>query len=211
MPKDTSEDELTPREELLFDIETDRIMAAATGPSTLSPEEDAKASDEVRRFLESQGVLLKAEHDPPTPALLQVSSLSLRIEPIATMAAADAVAAKLRWEAGEIRLLKSPMRSDLAVEVLVDEDRQADFDGVVFFVKIAESDRPIAVFAAASPVFCGVVAEELVHGATLALEWAEEKNLGEESLSALKRSQNNLRDPISLDRYEELIGRIEDA
>lgn len=211
MPKDIPGDELTPREQLLFDIETERIMAAVTGPSSLSPAETAAANEEVRRVLEAQGLFLNPEHGPPTPASLQTNALSLRIEPIATMAAADSVTAVVRWDAGQIRLLQSPMRSDLAVEVLVDPSRQAEFDGVVFFVEVAESARPVAVFAADSPVFCGVEAQELIHGAPLALEWTAEAGLGMESLPILERSVNSLRDPSGLDRYDELIGRIEEA
>jgi hypothetical protein len=209
--QDTPADELTPREQLWFDIETERIMAAATGPSPLSPEETARANEEVRRVLKAQGLFLKPESGPPTPSSLQITSLSLRIEPIATMAAADAVTAIVRWDAGEVRLLRSMMRSDLAVEVLVDPSRQAEFDGVVFFVEVTESTRPVAVFAAGSPVFCGVEAQDLIHGAPLALGWASEAGLGQESLPALNRSLNNLRDPSDLDRYDDLIGRIENA
>jgi hypothetical protein len=51
----------------------------------------------------------------------------------------------------------------------------------------------------------------LIHGAPLALGWASEAGLGQESLPALNRSLNNLRDPSDLDRYDDLIGRIENA
>lgn len=211
MPEHLPHRDMTPNEQLLFEIETDEITAAASGPVVLSPEEDAKAREAVLELLRSLNLPLPPEQDLRTPGSISLTSRTLKVDPIPTIAAADAVKATVDWEAGQVRLLQSSMGSDLAVEVTVDEDRRSEFEGFVFFVELTESAPPVAVFAGHSPVFTGVEPEALTHGASLTLRWAQLADIGRESLPALRRSLRNLRDPSSLEWYEGIIGQIEDA
>lgn len=211
MPENTPDREMTPNEQLLCEIETDEIMAAAEGAVALSPEDEAKARAAVRDFLISQGLPVPPENDLLTPVSAVFTSRTLKVEPIPTIAAADTVKSTVDWEAGQVRLLQSSMGSDLAVEVIVNEDRRSEFEEVVFIVEFSGLVFPVAVFAGHSPVFTGVEPEDLVRGALLTLRWAPLASVGSESLPTLERSLRNLRDPSSLEWYEKVIRRIKDA
>lgn len=200
----------SPEERLLYDMETDHMAEIAQGMPPLSPEEILVRREEVRRLLESHGLVLPSESqvfssDPPIIPF----SRQLVIEPLASYAAADIVKSVTPWECGVIRLLQSPMRADLAVEVLVNEERRQDFSEGLFIVRVGELGVPVAVLPNESPVFCRVYAEDLASGSVLSFQWLSLSELGAEQLHILKKSRRNLRDPASLDRYETLIGLLE--
>lgn len=211
MPEEIPDRAMTPNEQLLFDIETEEVMANASGDAAPSPEEDLKASEAVRAFLRLQGLPVAPEEALLTPGSVYSHWQALKLEPIPTIAAADDVRSIVAWEGGTIRFLQSPMASDLAVELVVDDARRSDFESVVFFVEISGMAPPVALFAGHSPVFTGVEPEVLVRGGALTLWWAPVGDLDRESLPALKRAQRNLRDPSGSDWYESVIRSIAGA
>ncbi|TWU00482.1 hypothetical protein Pla108_14330 [Botrimarina colliarenosi] len=133
----------------------------------------------------------------------------LHFGPIATLAAADLVKASVRWEAGNFRLLQSPMRADLAIDITIDEGRREEFVGVAFVFHPGGTLAPITFLADASPVFSRLYADHFAAGLQSKIDCVPIDDLTAEQLDGLKRSRRNLRDPGCLALYDEAVARAE--
>ena len=117
--------------------------------------------------------------------------------------------ATVDWEDGQIRFLQSPMRSDLAIEVLVNEEAAGKYRESLFLLSLSLSEWSLIVIPDESAIFCGVTAEAFSGGATISYELVSKQALSKEYLPALQYSKENLRSPRSLKLYRELINKVE--
>lgn len=195
---------MTPLERLLIDLETDQLAEADDRPPPTAAEV-SRACERATSLLVQHGLHAPGAVIPGSPSA--DLAYSVRFGPIATLAAADLVKATVPWDAGVIRLLQSPMRADLAIELVTDTAREEEFAETAFFLTLAGQADPIAVLPNGSPVFTRLFADDFRAETEAALLGVPIDDLTDEQIACLRRSQKNLRDPGSLPRYREAIDR----
>ncbi len=77
-------------------------------------------------------------------------------------ASADGIVSSSETDWGTVRLLRSPMRKELAVEIVSDSPEASLVDTNVFILLFEGQPRPVAVFANESPVFTNLYERNLV-------------------------------------------------
>jgi hypothetical protein len=197
-------EELDPYEALDLDLRLDQLEKEAQG-GRLTTDEVAAAMREATEILASHGITV-----PPRgvaePVTLPPRSFALHFEPLATLAASDYQIGSTRWQDGVLRLLLSPLRPDVLVELSIDGARRSDYEDCAFVVSLGEG-LAVTLLADASPVFTGLTADALRKAPPSAIEAVPLAVLSEEQRESLRRSRGNLRDPASIALYDTAIER----
>lgn len=195
---------MDPRRLLADDLYIEQLMREGEQLQPLTPDEEV----ECRRRLEAILAKLSIGGDRRIgTASRELQSFRVETTPIATLAAADVVKISQRFELGTIRLLQSPMRADLAIEVVLDDDRIAAYGNCVFFIGADDEKSPIAVIPNASPVFTGLFAADFNVTRTLSIEATPSNSMDAPQVEAVRRARRSLRDPGDRARYDDVLGR----
>jgi len=197
---------MTPHQRLILELLVDRITGFGDGELRSDDPTIDIDHQQIVSFLEENGFDLSPMFREKTPkANLTSRVFNLQLAPIATLAAADTVKLSTPWEGGRVQLIDSPMRSDLAVEVLVDDGRHEEFADQVFFLHIEGQSFPLAIIPGGSPVFCKLHANDLANGISIKIDCVPAEDVTAVHVDILKRSRRNLRDPSGKKRYDELL------